>query len=133
MKHVSFLLITSVIFCYTGIASHAHHSLISPGSGAYHVKQSECHKQKANESNTISSFYKSTDAPKHEMLRCCHYMLPNAPNSHDFSLVNTLLFLIAAHVPTLGSNEVSTSILNHKTKKKYEPPDLFLINSSFLI
>jgi hypothetical protein len=130
MKYVNLLLIISVIFCYTGIGFHAHHSLISSSSGAYHVKQSECHKQEINESNIITGFYQSTDTTKHETLSCCHYMLPNALNSHDFNLVHAFL---SPDLHTSVINKASSSTLNLEIKRKYQPPDLFLQNSSFLL
>ena len=133
MKYLNFLLITSVIFCYTGISSKAHHSLGLTSGGKKNTSREKCHNEEISRNSTTSDYYQNTETTKHETLKCCHYMLPNAPNSHDFNLGNTLLYTIAANIPTLRINKTPIHYLSLEIKREYQPPDLFLQNSSFLL
>ena len=133
MRCLSFLLIISLFFCYTGIAAKVHHSSALLSIGNQNAGHRECHKKEISGHSSTDNYYHNTETTNHEMLECCHYMLPNAPNSNDFNLVNTLLYLIAADIPASQNIKASSSILNLEIKRKYQPPDLFLQNSSFLI
>ena len=134
MKYVNLLLIISLIFCYTGIASNIHHPPILAGSSSNHyAKQNECHKPETNKSNILTGSYKSTDTTKHKMLSCCHYMLPNAPDGPDVNPANTFLYLIPPDLHISVINKASSFTFNLETNREYQPPDLFLKNLSLLL
>lgn len=134
MRYLSFLLIVSVIFCYTGVTSEVHHSSIVPDVETGHGVHHEGHKQEVVNIGNASNSYKSADAAKHEALRCCYYTLLNASHDLGSNLKPTFLYLIAANLPVLPISKVSDSaFLSLKTKRGYRPPDLFLTNSTFLL
>lgn len=126
MKYVNFLLVLILIFCYTGSIARASYSP-SPSN------IENCHttnKQKDTPDINLENYYKNDEATEHKMLKCCHDALPTPPYIHDSHIV---AYLLEAKVPTLEINKASSFILDIETKKEYRPPDLFLINSSFLI
>ena len=131
MKTLSLLLVLNVIFCYTGLSDRVCHSLSTPktmNAGCHTTQDGEGIATKTAEEHS----YKNSDSTKHTTLMC-HDALPNATNGHDLNLKNILLSSVVVNVPDLEINKVSTFHLNHETKKEYRPPDLFLVNSSFLI
>ena len=131
MKTLSLLLVLNVIFCYTGLSARVCHSLSTPktmNAGCHTTQDDEGIATKTTKENS----YKNSDSTKHTMLMC-QDALPNATNGYDLNLKNILLSSVVVNVPDLETNKVSAFHLNHETKKEYCPPDLFLVNSSFLI
>lgn len=63
----------------------------------------------------------------------CHYALPNAPHGHDFNLKSILSHSVVVNTPNLEINNVYKLNFSFENKKEYRPPDLFLLNSTFLI
>ncbi len=125
MKYANFLLILLLVFCYTGSIARAYY-VPDPSS------TENCHTNKQKDTSDINptGYYKNDDATEHEMLKCCHDVLPTPPYIHDSHII---VYLLEVKVPTLEINKVSNFHLDIETKKEYRPPDLFLINSSFLI
>lgn len=131
MKYLSLLLVLNIIFCYTGLSASVCHSLSTPktmNAGCHTTQDDEGIATKTTKENS----YKNSDSTKHTMLMC-HYALPNAPHGNDLTLKNILLDSVVINVPNLEINRVSSSNLSFEISKEYRPPDLFLLNSSFLI
>jgi hypothetical protein len=133
MRYLNFLLIASVLFCYVGISPQIHHSFVLPSMDSHHTTHHENHKQEAYTGHSIAGSHESVNAEEKEAVRCCNYMLPNAPHSYDFDLESSFLYLVPADMPTLEVNKVSSSHPSSTLKKGYCPPDLFLTNSTFLL
>jgi hypothetical protein len=132
MKCFSFLLIISLLLCYTGVGPKARHSSTVSNLESYHTTHHENHKQEAHGTDSMADSYKVTDATKHKVLKCCNYMLPNAPQSYNFDLVSTFLYSVV-NTPALEVNKTSSFPLGIEIQRKYRPPGLFLANSSFLL
>ena len=131
MKTLSFLVVLNIIFCYTGLGATVCHSLSAPNAmnaGCHTTQDDEGIATKTAEEHS----YKNSDSTKHTMLMC-HDALPTATHGYDVSLKDILSYVAVVNLPDLEINRVSTFHLNHETKKEYRPPDLFLLNSSFLI
>jgi hypothetical protein len=132
MKYINFLLILSVIFCYAGIGSKIHHSFVLPSIESHHATHQEDHKQEISDTDSMVSYYKNIDATKHKGFKCCYYMLPSAPHSYDFNLVDTFLYSLAVNIPILEINKLSNYSLR-LIIREHDPPELFLSNSSLLL
>ncbi len=130
MKYTRFFLVLSVAFCYTGLCDDVAHSHTLPNI-------TNCHTNQQNEissNKAMANSYKITDSIKHQICKICicDYTLPNAPNVYDFSLKG-ILYSVAVNIPVLGINKVPSSPLSLEIKREYQPPELFLANSSFLL
>lgn len=127
MKYVSFILIVSIILCYTGVGMDVSHAGTLPNV-------TKCHKTQHDEisgTDTIANYYEN-DATHHKMFKCCSDALPNAPQGHDFDLANLLLCSLAINLPTSEINDVPSFLFSLEIKE-HHPPELFLSNSSFLL
>ena len=133
MKYINFLLVLTLVFCYTGIASEVHHSSTLPTSiENHHAKSQKCDKQENSHLEISDNYYKNTNTTKHEGLECCHYMLPNAPHNYEFNPVDTFLYSVAVNI-SLENNKVFRYTSGLKIIREHDPPKLFLSNSSFLL
>ena len=127
MKFISFLLILSIILCYTGLGMGVSHS-------STHTNITNCHKNQHDEisgAELIANSYEN-DATHHKMFKCCYEALTNAPLSHDFDLRRIILCQVAVNMPTLEINDVPGFPFSLEIKE-HHPPELFLSNSSFLL
>ncbi len=131
MNYFSLLLVLNIIFCYTGLSASVCHSGVTPNTAIR-----GCHntyKDNSNNSKVIQeNSYQSKDETKQSM-SMCHDALPNAPHSHDFNLKDILSHSVVVNTPNLEINNVYNLNFSLENKKEYRPPDLFLLNSTFLI
>jgi hypothetical protein len=128
MKLISLFLVLNVILCYTGLDVGVSYSSTLPNI-------TNCHKNQRDEissSESIKNSYKNNDATQHGMFKCCYEALPNAPHGHDFDLKQIVLHSLAVNITTLDSNKLFSFLLSPRIKE-HHPPDLFLVNSSFLL
>ena len=131
MKSLSLLLVLNIIFCYTGLSANVCRSSVTQKT-----MNTGCHTTHEDDSidgTTVKeNSYNNKDATKEAMFMC-HDALPNAPHGNDLNLKNILLYSVVINIPNPEINRVSSSYLSFETNKEYRPPDLFLLNSSFLI
>jgi hypothetical protein len=132
MKYINLLLVLSVIFCYTGISSGIHHPPISISIENHHSGHHKSHNQKVSDIDNTFNDYKNGGVTEREGVECCYYTLPSAPIGLDFNFIGAFLYFIATNIPVLEINQISGLTLNISTNKRYHPPNLFLVNSSFL-
>ena len=125
MKYANFLLILLLVFCYTGSIARAYYTPDLSSTENCHTN-----KQKDTSDTNAAGYYKSIEATEHETLKCCHDALPTPPYIHDSHIT---AYVLEVKAPTSDINKRSNFFLDIETKKEYRPPDLFLINSSFLI
>ena len=127
MKFISLFLVLSIIFCYTGLGVGVSRSYALSMRTNCHTGQQD----RVSESRAILNCYKNNDAKKHETC-ICYDALTSAPHGHDFNLKD-ILYSVAVDIPTLKINKVSRFSLSLTIKKEYQPPELYLANSSFLL
>ncbi len=131
MKALSLLIVLNIILCYTGISASVCHSPSTPNTmnaGCHTTQEDDGIVTKTAKENS----YTNPGATKHTM-SMCHDALPSAPHGQDINLKDILSFSVVVSIPNLEINKASTSHLSFETNKEYRPPDLFLLNSSFLI
>lgn len=127
MKYISVFIILSVAFCYTGLCDDVTHSHAVPNITNCHTN----HQNEVSGTKPMANSHKITDSTKHEMC-ICYSTLPNTTHRYDFS-PKGILYSVAVNIPVFGINKFSHSPLSLEIKKKYQPPELFLANSSFLL
>lgn len=97
-------------------------------------KTMNCHmnqKDGPSDIEAIANSYKNNHVTKCE--KCiCYDALTSAPHGHDFNLKD-ILYSVAVNIPTLRINKVSSFSLALTINKEYQPPELYLANSSFLL
>ena len=130
MKHISFLVVASLLLCYTGILSGAHHSPVLPGKGDKVVSHQHGHKHIDHYDPTKPISPKKMASKIHESVKCCDYALRNAP--HVFGSGTALLFLTVDNTVN-DINNLQNFITNPRITGKHDPPKLFITNSSLLI
>ena len=130
MKYVNFLLIISLLFCYTGLAYGAHHSPPVQVEGNHHNMHQEGHGHKAHSDHDKSISHKNITSTEHKSLECCDYAILNAPHDLDF---NPDLYSLAVNIPNLEINKISSLAPSPRIKRAFQPPDLFLEHSSLLL
>ena len=129
MRPLSFFLVLSIVLCYTGLGADVCHSRTLPNITNCHTNQQD----EIPGTETIANSYENTDTTKHKMFMC-HDTLTNAPHGHGFNLKDIILYSVAVNIPTLEISKVSSCFpLSLATKREYQPPELFLANSSFLL
>jgi hypothetical protein len=130
MKYLSLLLASSVFFCYTGVC-YAFYTTPNPK-----VTKTSCqtthHNKVSNADANAYSYYNNPDSGNNQIGMCQDALL-SAHNGYDLNLKDILLYSLVVKVPSLEINKVFNSRLNFEIKKQYRPPDLFLLNSSFLL
>jgi len=129
MKSLSLLLILNIIFCYTGLSTGVCCSIDTPN-----IARTNCHtthQDNVSNMNATGHSYKNPDEKKHE-ISMCQDALTNAPNGHYFDL-RDIGYSVPVSTPNLETNRVFNSPLKFEIKKQYRLPDLFLLNSSFLL
>jgi hypothetical protein len=90
------------------------------------------HSDGVSGAENATNSYKSTDAINHTM-SMCQDALPNAPHGYDSNLKHIILHSLAINIPILEINRVSNFHLKLEIKREYQPPEVFLANSSFLL
>jgi hypothetical protein len=131
MKYLSFFLVLSVIFCYTGLGAGVCYS--SSNGVVSDMNMKNCHASQPNKisgAKSVTGTYKITGIMDHKACVCYEVVL-NAPNSHIVK--NIVLYPLAFDIPILQINRVPSFSLNLALKAQYRPPDLFLANSSLLL
>jgi len=132
MKLINLLLVLNIVFCYTGLSASVCHSNVTTSNTA----STGCHsasKDKSDDSNISNESFHETPETINQTASMCHYALSNNPQIHDFNLKHILSHSFVVNIPNLEINRVFASHLTLETKKEYRPPDLFLLNSTFLI
>jgi hypothetical protein len=127
MKSISLFLILSLILCYTGLGVGVSRSYSLSITTDCHTGQ----QNRVSETRAIANCCKNNDAKKHGTC-ICFDALTNATYSHDFNQKD-ILYSVAFYIPILKINEVSSFFLSLTIKKEYQPPELYLANSSFLL
>jgi hypothetical protein len=130
MKHISFLVVASLLLCYTGILSGAHHSPVLPDKGDKVVTHQHGHEDIDHNEPTKPISPKNTASKMHESIKCCDYALPSAP--HVFGSGTVLLFLTVDNSVN-DLNNLQNLIRNLRITRKHDPPELFITNSSLLL
>lgn len=129
MKYFSLLLVSTVFFCYTGVCYALYTSLFS------NIMKTSCHtthQDKVSNTDASTHSYKNPDSERNQIGMCQDALL-SAHNSYDLNLKDILIYSLVVNIPSLEINKVFNSRLSFELKKQYHPPDLFLLNSSFLI
>jgi hypothetical protein len=130
MNNISFLVVISLLFCYTGILSSAHHSAVLPDKGDKVLTHQHGPKQIDHHDPTKPISPKNTTSEMHESIKCCDYALPNAPPVFGS---DTVLLLLTVSNSVSGIDNSRKFILNPRKFGKHDPPELFITNSSLLI
>lgn len=128
MRYLNLILALIVFSCYTGVC-YAFNFKPTPDT-----TKTSCHTSPqskiSDKSSTVYSYSSPYSAENQKGM--CQDALTSAPQSNYFDLVNAL-YSITFIIPTLEITESSNSRFNLAGRTEYRPPDLFLLNSSFLI
>lgn len=128
MKYINLFLILSVILCYTGLGAGISRSQT-------HSNKASCH---ASRLDGVSGTGSTVNSPKNDDTEnhgtcICHDALTSATYNHDIDQKNIILSSAIVNTSILVINKVSGFRLNLDIKKNYEPLELYLANSSFLL
>ena len=130
MKHISFFVVVSLLLCYTGILTGAHHPEVLPDKGDKVVTHQQCHEHKDHYGHGKPISLKNTASKIHESIKCCDYALPSAQQVFGSG---TVLLLLAVDNSVNDLNNLQNLLPNPRIARKHDPPELFIINSSLLI
>lgn len=129
MRYVTLLLILALILCSMGFDDEANHSYDL--SDIINYKN---HEHESFDIKSISNSHKNTEAADHENEMCiCDLALLNASNNHYFNVKKNFLYSIAVNITTLEIGKAFSFPVSPQIKAEYTPPDVFLLNSSFLL
>lgn len=129
MKYLSLLLVSTLLFCYTGIC----YALYT--TGTLNITKTNCHtshQDRASNTDANIHSYNDPDSGKGQGSMCQDALL-SAHNSYDLNLKDTLSYSLVANIPSLETDKVFNPPSIFEIKKQYRPPDLFLLNSSLLL
>jgi len=129
MKYLNLLLVVSVVVCYSGFGSKISLSSRQTKTENCHSVQTAKNQDETRDFSSIANYsYGNTD--NHENFKCCADVLPNAKNNPSFDLITS--FTLNPISPSPENNSYENYPLKF-TKLKYQQPDLFLSNSTFLL
>lgn len=128
MRYLTLILALIVFSCYTGVC-YAFNFKPTPDT-----TKTSCHTSHQSKipdkSSTANSYSNPYSAKNQEGM--CQDALTSAPKSNYFDLLNAL-YSITFIIPSVEITDSSNSRFNSAGRREYRPPDLFLLNSSFLI
>ncbi len=131
MKYISLLLVLNLIFCYTGLSASVCHSGVTQNTASI-----GCHttsKDNNKDGKVVNENSYNNAETINQTVSMCHYALPNAPQGHDLNLKGILSLSVVVNTPNPEINNVYKLNFSFENQKDYRLPDLFLLNSTFLI
>ncbi len=128
MKNTSIFLILIIVLCRIGLGGDFCHSHNLQTVSDYHTN----HQDEISISKGTTNSYRDNEASNHEICMC-NDALPNALHDHHHDLKSVTLYLASVKLPNTAVNKVSSSLLQAAINREYQPHQLFLVNSSFLL
>lgn len=128
MKNTSLFLILIVVLCRIGLGENFNHSHNLQTVSEYLTN----HQDEISITKGTTNSYRDNESSNHEICMC-NDALPNVLHDHHHDLKGVTLYLASVKLPNTDVNKVSSSLLQSAIKREYQPHQLFLANSSFLL
>lgn len=145
MKYLTLILVTSIFLCYTETGSLAQQILLQDSGNSHHcgvqnenhthaISDTNNHDHNTHNVNKIGKHEKHKNSEKEHITDCCLDSFFNA-NSFKLKLTKNYAYTSLKYdFFVLKIDKFSNyAFPSDKVKRKRRPPEIFLVNSTFLI